>query len=163
MVLPRHRQSSIPAGWQLIPVSTPFDGLSRNLAKLWFEQVAFPRACRRQRSDVALVPYWGAPMWPACPTVVTIHDLIPLLLQLYRGGPLQRTYTGLVARTARRAHAVLTDSEAGRRDVIQHLRIPSDRVYAVHLAAEERFRRVTESETGGGRWPPRNNSCIWVD
>jgi glycosyltransferase involved in cell wall biosynthesis len=133
-----------PAGWQTIEASTPFDRLSRNLAKVWFEQVAFPRACRRKRADVALVPYWGSPWWRACPTVVTIHDLIPLLLPLYRGGPPQRAYTWLAARTARRAHAVLTDSEAGRRDVIEHLRTPPDRVHAVHLAAEERYRRVTD-------------------
>ena len=149
LVIPRnrpssivHRPSSFPPGWQLISVSTPFDGLSRDLAKLWFEQVAFPQACRRWRAGVALVPYWGSPWWRACPTVVTIHDLIPLLLPLYRGGLLQRAYTGLVARAARRAHAVLTDSEASRRDVIQHLRIPSDRVHAVHLATEERYRPV---------------------
>jgi glycosyltransferase involved in cell wall biosynthesis len=136
-----------PAGWQTIEASTPFDALHRDLAKLWFEQIAFPRACRRLRADVALVPYWGAPWWRACPTVVTVHDLIPLLLPLYRGGLLQRAYTGLVARTARGAHAVLTDSEAGRRDVIAHLRIPPERVHAVHLAAEERFARVADPDS----------------
>jgi glycosyltransferase involved in cell wall biosynthesis len=133
-----------PSGWQVVSVGTPFDRLSRDLAKLWFEQVAFPQACRRWRADVALVPYWGSPWWSACPTVVTIHDLIPLLLPLYRGGPLQRAYTALVARTARRAYAVLTDSAASRRDVIEHLRIPPDRVHAVHLAVEERFRPVDD-------------------
>jgi len=140
----RFKFHASPAGWQTIEASTPFDRLSRDLAKLWFEQVAFPRACRQWRADVALVPYWGAPWWRACPTVVTIHDLIPLLLPLYRGGPPQRVYTWLVARTARRAHAVLTDSEASRRDVIEHLRIPPDRVHAVHLAAEERYQRVAD-------------------
>jgi len=78
--------------------------------------------------------------------VVTIHDLIPILLPLYRGGPLQRAYTALVARTARRAAAVLTDSEAGRRDVVAHLGIRQDRVHAVHLAAGDQFRPVTDPE-----------------
>jgi glycosyltransferase involved in cell wall biosynthesis len=133
-----------PPGWQTVEAATPFDRLSRDLAKLWFEQVAFPRACWRWRADVALVPYWGSPMWRACPTVVTIHDLIPLLLPLYRGGPLQRAYTALVARTARRAHAVLTDSEASRRDLVDHLRIPPARVRAVHLATGEGFRPVDD-------------------
>ena len=109
-----------------IPVSTPFDRLNINLAKLWFEQVTFPRACRRLRADVAFVPYWGSPWWQPCPMVVTVHDLIPLLLPLYRGGMLQRAYTALVSRTARRAAAVLTDSEASRRDIIAHLGIPAD-------------------------------------
>jgi glycosyltransferase involved in cell wall biosynthesis len=136
--------SAIPSAWQLVFAGTPFDRISRNLAKLWFEQITFPQACRRLVADVALVPYWGSPWWRACPTAVTIHDLIPLLLPLYRGGLPQRAYTWLVAHTARRADAILTDSEASRRDVIAHLHIPPDRVHAVHLAAEEDFKPVTD-------------------
>ncbi len=137
--------SVIPAN-QRIPygVRTPFDRLNPDLAKLWFEQIAFPLACRRLRADVAFVPYWGSPWWSPCPVVVTIHDLIPLLLPLYRGGPLQRAYTWLVSRTARRAAAVLTDSEASRRDIIAHLRIPAGRVHAIHLAADPRYRSVAD-------------------
>jgi glycosyltransferase involved in cell wall biosynthesis len=113
--------------------------LSPSLAKLWFEQVAFPLACRRLRADVAFVPYWGSPFWSPCPVVVTVHDLIPLLLPLYRGGPLQRAYTALVSRTARSAAAVLTDSAASQRDIIAHLGIPPARVHAIHLAADPRY------------------------
>ena len=122
-----------------IHASTPFDRLNINLAKLWFEQVTFPRACRRLRADVAFVPYWGSPWWQPCPMVVTVHDLIPLLLPLYRGGMLQRAYTALVSRTARRAAAVLTDSEASQRDIIARLGVPAERVHAIHLAADPRY------------------------
>ena len=76
--------------------------------------------------------------------VVTVHDLIPLLLPLYRGGMLQRAYTALASRTARRAAAVLTDSEASRRDIIAHLGIPAERVHAIYLAADPRYRPVTD-------------------
>ena len=127
-----------------IQVPTPFDHLNRDLAKLWFEQVTFPRACRWLRADVAFVPYWGSPWWQPCPMVVTVHDLIPLLLPPYRGGLFQRTYTGLVSRSARRAHAVLTDSEASKRDIVTYLGIPAARVHAIHLAADPRFRPVTD-------------------
>ena len=129
---------------RIIHASTPFDRVNANLAKLWFEQVTFPRACRRLRADVAFVPYWGSPWWQPCPMVVTVHDLIPLLLPLYRGGMLQRAYTALVSRTARRAAAVLTDSEASRRDIIAHLGIPAERVHAIYLAADPRYRPVTD-------------------
>jgi glycosyltransferase involved in cell wall biosynthesis len=117
---------------------------STNVAKLWFEQIAFPHACRRLHADVAFVPYWGSPMWRPCPVVVTVHDLIPLLLPLYRGGPLQRAYTWLGSRTARRATAVLTDSEASRRDIVAHMGIGPERVHAIHLAADPRYRPVTD-------------------
>jgi glycosyltransferase involved in cell wall biosynthesis len=133
-----------PPGWTVLRTATPFDRLSSNLAKLWFEQVTFPRACRRLGADVALIPYWGAPWWRPCPIVVTIHDLIPLLLPLYRGGMRQRVYTWLVARTARRAAAVLTDSAASGRDIVVRLGIPAGRVHAIHLAVDPRFAPVRD-------------------
>ncbi len=134
-------------GTRWVTAATPFDRAGENLAKLWFEQVSFPAACHRLRADVAFVPYWAAPRWSPCPVVVTIHDLIPLLLPAYRGGLLQRGYTWLVSRTARRAAAVLADSEASRQDVVRHLHIAPERVHAVHLAADPRFRRVTDEAT----------------
>lgn len=130
----RGDESPLPPGWGSMRVRTPFDAASKDLAKLWFEQVAFPLACRRAGADVAFVPYWGSALWRPCPVVVTVHDLIPVLLPPYRGGVLQRGYTGLVARSARLASAVLTDSEASRRDIVEHLRIPPERVHTVHLA-----------------------------
>ena len=129
-----------------ICASTPFDRFNANLAKLWFEQVTFPRACRRLRADVAFVPYWGSPWWRPCPVVVTVHDLIPLLLPIYRDGMLQRAYTALVSRTARRAAVVLTDSEASKRDIIARLGIPAERVHAIYLAADPRFLPVTDPD-----------------
>jgi glycosyltransferase involved in cell wall biosynthesis len=110
-----------------------------NLHKVWFEQVAFPRACRRLGADVAHVPYWAPPLRPSVPTVVTIHDLIPMLLREYRGGPSVRLYTTLVGKAARSATLVLTDSEFSRRDIIAHLGLIAGHVRAVHLAAEERY------------------------
>jgi glycosyltransferase involved in cell wall biosynthesis len=139
---PIDRQST--AQLRFVEARTPFDRLGKNLAKLWFEQVTFPLQCRRLSATVALVPYWGSPWWRPCPVIVTIHDLIPLLLPLYRGGPLQRAYTWLVSRTARRADAVLTDSEASRRDIIAHLGIRSERVHAIHLAVDPRFGPITD-------------------
>jgi len=110
-----------------------------DLKKVWFEQVIFPRACRRLKADVAHVPYWAPPLASSVPTLVTIHDLIPLLLSEYRGGPLVRLYTALVSTASRSAREVVTDSEASRRDIIVNLRIPAERVRGVHLAADERF------------------------
>ncbi len=110
-----------------------------NLGKVFFEQVAFPRACRRWGADLAHVPYWGSPLRPAVPTLVTIHDLIPLLLPAYRGGPLVRLYTRLAAASARRTAMVLTDSLASRRDIEQHLRLPPHRVCHIYLAAGDHF------------------------
>jgi glycosyltransferase involved in cell wall biosynthesis len=117
----------------------PGAGWRSNAGKVAFEQVVFPRACRRWGAEVAHVPYWGSPLWPTVPTLVTVHDLIPLLLPAYRGGPLVRLYTRLVSAAARRASLVVTDSLASKADIEAHLRLPAGRVQAIYLAVDERF------------------------
>jgi glycosyltransferase involved in cell wall biosynthesis len=72
--------------------------------------------------------------------VVTVHDLIPLLLPAYRGGPLVRLYSRLAAASTRRAALVLTDSRASQRDIEAHLGLPPPRVRCIYLAADGLFR-----------------------
>jgi len=128
--------------WQQL--RTPFDRLHPHMAKVWFEQVSFPHAARRWQADLLHVPYWASPLWTSCPTVVTIHDLIPLLLPEYGGGTLGRLYTRLVSASARRATHVLTDSQASRRDIITHLGIAASRVEAIWLAVDPHLRPVSD-------------------
>lgn len=120
-------------------LSTPFDRINENMAKVWFEQVAYSRACAKWSVDVAHAPYFASPLWPSAPTVVTIHDLIPLLLPDYRGSKMVQGYMRLVSAAARRATLVLTDSQASARDIERILRIPAERVRVIYLAAEERY------------------------
>lgn len=125
-------------------VSLPSSHLGSNLAKLWFEQVLYPRECRRLAVDVAHTPYFAPPLRPTVPTVVTIHDVIPLILPQYRGSPLVRMYMRLVSAAAHRAQIVLTDSEASKRDIVRVLGIDPERVRVVYLAASERYRPVQD-------------------
>ena len=107
--------------------------------KVWWEQVVLPNAVQPLKADLLHVPYWAPPFFAATPVVATVHDLIPLLLPAYRGGAAVQLYTAIVSRASRRADLLLTDSEASRADIIQHLGLPSVRVQSVPLAAEERY------------------------
>ncbi|MBC7228444.1 MAG: glycosyltransferase family 4 protein, partial [Thermoflexales bacterium] len=117
-----------------------------NLYKVIFEQAVFPRLARRVGADVAHVPYWAPPMVSPLPVVVTIHDVIPLRLRAYRGGPLVRLYTALVSATASGATIVITDSEASRQDVLAFLGVSPGRVRVIPLAVGARFRPEPEPE-----------------
>jgi len=110
-----------------------------NFRKLLFEQSNVPRAARAYGADVLHVPYWAPPLRSSVPIVVTIHDIIPLILPQYRGGPLVRAYTQLVSAAARGATLILTDSDASRSDILQQLRVPADRVCTIYLAADPEF------------------------
>ncbi|MCL6509607.1 MAG: glycosyltransferase family 4 protein [Anaerolineae bacterium] len=108
-------------------------------AKLQFEQVEFPRAARRMNADIAFVPYWAPPLRSEVPVVVTIHDVIPITLPAYRGGPLQRAYASLVRASSTNATALLTDSEFSKADILKYLDVDAARVTVVPLAVEPRF------------------------
>lgn len=118
---------------------TPFRQQRSNLAKLWFEQIAFPRACRRLGVDLAHVPYFGSSLAPLVPTIVTIHDLIPMILPEYRAGLRARLYTSLVAAAASRASLILTDSNWSRRDILSKLAVSSEQTRVVYLAPAPHF------------------------
>jgi len=129
-----------------LTVTTDLQLLSSNLQpptsnyrKILFEQSSVPRAAAAYQADLLHVPYWAPPLRSSVPIVVTIHDLIPLLLPQYRGGPLVRMYTGLVSAAARGAALILTDSEASRRDIVQHLHVPEARVRTIYLAADPKL------------------------
>ena len=132
--------------WTVHPLPTPFDGLSENLAKVWHEQVTFPRACRKEGVDVAHVPYFAPPLRPSVPTVVTVHDLIPLILPGYQGSIWVRGYMRLVSIAARRATLVLTDSHASARDIVRLLGLPQERLRVIHLAAGALYRPLSPKE-----------------
>lgn len=141
----------VPEGWEVEP---PGESVSvervalrgrGHLAKVRFEQSSFPQAVARAHADIAHVPYWGGPLRSPAPIIVTVHDLIPLLLPAYRGGLAARLYTSLVAASARGAAAVITDSEASQADILAHLGLPAERVFAIPLAAGEQYHpRSTE-------------------
>ncbi len=111
-------------------------GKKTNLGKVWWEQAPLPKAARQLGVDVLHVPYWAPPLRAALPTVVTVHDLIPLLLKPYRGSALVRLYTALVRATSPRATLLITDSEASRRDIVEYLNVSPDRVQTVYLAVD---------------------------
>jgi len=121
-----------PAGTRIMRASLPRYARGAKLVKLAWEQRVFPAACKRVNADVAFVPYWGSPIRPPCPTLVTIHDLIPVLLDDYASKATARGYTWLVGRSAKQADGVLTVSQSARDDIVQHLGIPADRVQVTY-------------------------------
>jgi glycosyltransferase involved in cell wall biosynthesis len=117
-----------------------------NLGKLWFEQVTFPRQAKKLGADVAHVPYFGSAWRPGLPTLVTVHDLIPVVLPAYRGGALVKTYTKLVSLAAQRASFILADSDASRSDIFTHLQVQPAQVQTVYLAQAPQYKPVRHSD-----------------
>jgi glycosyltransferase involved in cell wall biosynthesis len=116
-----------------------------NLGKVKFEQIDFPSTCKHLNADLAHIPYWAPPLSSPVPFVVTIHDLIPIVLPEYRGGLRARFYNALVAAATPGATRIIADSDSSRNDIIQHLRLPADKVTTVHLAVGPEYKPAPAS------------------
>lgn len=116
-------------------------------SKLYFEQYAFPRAARKHGCDVLWVPYFGPPSAEGSRTVVTVHDVVPLVLPRYRGGILPRAYSALVRSNVGRCRLLLADSEWTLREAVQALGLPASRFQVVPLGVAEHLQPVHDETT----------------
>ena len=115
--------------WNACPVS-PF-----SIRQQWI----LPRQLRERQAALYHSPYYLMPYRPGLPTVVTFHDMIPLV---YPGffSPSRRLLFWvahfLASRTATRIIAV---SEATKVDMIRHLRVPPEKVVVIPLGVDKHF------------------------
>ena len=128
-----------------VEVWTKMARLGENVEKLWWEQVGLLQAARKERVDLLHCPYFAAPLARVYPTVVTIHDVIPLVLAEYRRRETSRAYTGLVSFTSKQADAIIAVSECSRRDIVHTLGIPADKISVIGNAVHPGYYPITDS------------------
>jgi glycosyltransferase involved in cell wall biosynthesis len=107
-------------------------------------QLALPRKLKELGIDVFHSPNFMIPLAGRKPkTIVTIHDLIPLLFPHYTGRSKKRRlfalYKCIMRRVAGRADAILADSECTRKDILKTLNIPGDKVHRLYIGVDKRF------------------------
>jgi glycosyltransferase involved in cell wall biosynthesis len=96
------------------------------------------RAAARAGAQILHVPTPAPVRGGALPTVVTVHDLLPLRMpHLFTRQT--RWHTRLYIPFVRRATRVITPSEYTRAEVIELLGLPEDRVIAIPEAPGEHF------------------------
>lgn len=118
--------------------------LGARFGKMWWEQVALRQACAQEGVDLLHSPYFASPLSPNVPTVVTVHDVIPLILPHYGRSLHARAYVQLVSAAARRARAIITVSEASKRDVVRALDVPAERVHVIYNAVDRGLRQICD-------------------
>jgi alpha-1,3-rhamnosyl/mannosyltransferase len=132
---------------QALPTSPRLEAagvcLHGNAAKGWGRRwwlAGLPRLCGEMGASVFHGTDFAVPYLHRTPAVMTIHDLSPWK---------QRAWQAEAARVRRRtpwmlrlglADAVITVSESVRREVLAYFRIAPERVHAIPLAADARFR-----------------------
>ena len=97
----------------------------------WWEQTHLRRAVRSDRPDVFFAPAYTAPLALGVPLVVTIHD-VSFAAHPEWFSPREGARRRLLTRQAARSAAlILTDSEFSRREILERLSAPSERLLVI--------------------------------
>src|SRR5581483_10057627 len=129
---------------------------------VWYPFV-LPRLARDRQLDVLHCPTFRGPLGePGCPLVVTVHDLAvlrhPETFNLWT-----RLYSRLcVSRVARAARLLIAVSEHTKRDVVELLGVPEERIRVVPNGVADAFTPEGSAEAGDyvlavGTIEPRKN------
>lgn len=102
--------------------------------------------------DVVHYPYFDLfsrtlPFFSGKKTVVTIHDVTPLVLSdLFPVGIKGKAQLVLQKKLVQKIGRILTDSVSSKKDIEKILGIPSSRIDVAHLAAGENFKQINNQQ-----------------
>ncbi len=98
------------------------------------EQLELPVVLRRARADLLHATSFAVPLAFRGPLVVTIHDLTHLRFPELHGPGRRLYYRWFVGPSARRASAVLTESEFEKEEIARRLGVSRERLRSAPLA-----------------------------
>ncbi|MET0987342.1 MAG: glycosyltransferase family 1 protein [Steroidobacteraceae bacterium] len=108
-------------------------------SRLFWDQVAVPRAAKRLGLDVLFNPKYSIPLKVHCKTAWVCHGLDWYVMPQASRAIDRLNHKFLIPRYARKADAVLAVSETTREHVLQYLDVAPDRVHTVYLGLSEVF------------------------
>lgn len=88
-------------------------------------------------------------------TVVTIHDLTPLVFPRYFPAGLRGSLRWQIQKfNLKRIEGIITDSHSSEKDIIKFTQIPSSKIHVVYLAPGEEFQKMEDTRLPArqGRW-----------
>lgn len=113
------------------------------------EHSAIPVLLKKLGADLYYLPSYNAPVECPCKFIFTIYDLIHLrypesLLKKFRNKLYYHVYVGPAAK---RADAVVTISETSKKDIVEMLGVPEEKLSNCGVGISETFHSVRERET----------------
>lgn len=102
--------------------------------------------------DIIHYPYFEPffltlPFRKSCKTVVTVHDLTPLVFpQHFPAGLKGAIKWRIQEMLLKRADVIITDSECSKKDIVKYTNINSKKIHVVYLAPAEAFRKLNKEK-----------------
>ena len=133
---------------ELLPSTWPTE---RRLARILWEQTAWPWLAARQKLELLHAMAFVTPIFTRRPTVVTVFDLSFLKFP-DRFPTLQRLYlSNQTARSCHKARRVITISESSSQDVQRYFNIPADHILVAPPGVDGMYRPLPVHEIANFR------------
>ena len=129
-----------------IPNLNPVSLGVRNVRGRWWS-FYLPRYLKRASLDLFHGTNYEVPLWNRRRTVLTVHDLSSLLYPELHRRQLARRMRLRLPLAVKLAKAIITPTEAVKRELCSHLRVKSAKVTAIHEAPRESFQPVHRDDS----------------
>jgi glycosyltransferase involved in cell wall biosynthesis len=116
--------------------------------KAYWDQVAIPKACRKEKIDVLFHPKFTVPLLSPCKTVMVVHGadwLIPEQAQFYTRWDVKYMQM-MLPLYFRKCAAVISVSQETTDNFNRILKLPRDKVKTIYFAPARHFKRVTDPQ-----------------
>jgi glycosyltransferase involved in cell wall biosynthesis len=113
----------------------------------WFwDQYTFPKIARKARVDILHQPCFSAPIFYRGKIVITVHDIISIKFPQNLPLASRIFYSKWMPFSYRKAKMIIAVSLCTKKDMIEYLKIPEEKIRVVHSAVSEDFRPKSPKE-----------------
>lgn len=126
----------------------------KNVTELWvkgsnkayWDQIAIPRACRKEKIDVLFHPKFTVPLFAPCKTVMVVHGadwLISEQAQFYTWWDVNYMRM-MLPLYFKKSAVVISVSQETTDNFIRILKLPDGKVQTIYFAPARNFKRITD-------------------
>ena len=95
---------------------------------IFFDQIYLPYFIKKDRLDIFFSPYEKCPIFAVCPVIITIHDMTEFSFEEYQKRLKNKVLKYMIKAYAWKASRIMTCSEYSRKDIIDILKVPPEKV-----------------------------------
>lgn len=114
--------------------------------------VVIENKAQREKCDIIHFPYFDLfrptlPLIKDKPTVITIHDVIPLIFPQHYPPGIKGSLKHLYQKIAlKNAQAIITNSNISKEGIVKHLKVPATKVFPTYLAPGEKYQVLSDKK-----------------
>lgn len=132
-----------------IPLKNNFkiNSISKEMGGNFWSEINIPNILEHKDIDLYHIPQNGVglPYDKKCNFIITLHDVIPYKMPETVSDRYLKIFSEQIPMTVSQCDGILTVSNHSKKDIIETLKFPEDKIYVTHLAAEDIYKPLNRN------------------